>query len=253
MSKQVMYVEQPKHLELRCLTHQVGHGRMLTPISPKNISLVSKHRSITWQTAPVSSLHVIGSVVSNQAWIRSSTFAWQLAGQKWWTILRKYCGTVPNWGIHKTRPTIFKAHQILSNLITSQELHIFQQLFKTCSIEDFRDPLLSQQKSVLDSYPTFIQPSCLEVGIHRAFADLLGISPRCAKRCAQQCAAVRSEDIDVEKTLWMLRISTDAMDGCICCACANQTGIWRSGDTEKLNCELWKRKSGKAWTSWRMD
>ena len=135
-----------------------------------------------------------------------------------------------------TRPTIFKSHQVLASLITSQEPHIFQQPFNTCFFEDFKNPFLSQQKSMLvSSYldrksnplvlvSWFSWFSCVSWCVSHAF--LVSCLPR-SRNPQGLCKPPR----DPASLLWML--------------CFLVQGNWRRfgenhREPEDLNCQLRK-------------
>jgi len=118
------------HPRLLCLTHQLGHSRNASWVSIQYL-----------QRASVWSLHHM----SFCRWSRLKPSLDQilhlcLAGRLRWENT-----VAPFW-----TGGYIRYIQHISSLITSQELHIFQQLFNNCSFEEFKDPLLSRQKSMLD-------------------------------------------------------------------------------------------------------
>ena len=133
--------------------------------------------------------------------------------------------------------------QQISSLIASQELHIFQQLFNNCSFEEFKDPLLSQQKSMLDysyldkkSNPLVLLISCFYLFL-MCLVRFLFLS------------ASKSESTGPLQTSSGSRlgeVSEGTVDGCGCCAflCkdSREPGDNLQKVTENLNCQLrWKR------------
>jgi len=119
--------------------------------------------------------------------------------------------------------------QHISSLVTSQELHIFQQLFNNCSFDEFKDPLLSQQKSMLNysyldkkSNPLVLLISCfyvflfVSIGIYR----VLFVSHVCLMRFLFLSAS-KSESTGPLQTSSGSRlgeVSEGTVDGCGCCA-----------------------------------